>query len=192
MNYNHVTFLLCLPRSRSAWLAQFMRPYCAASWHNPLQQCASIDELGRKVDAITTPGRVFVADVAALFFFEKLLVRFPGAKYIVLHRPAHEVDNSMRKLGVRPPLDVRAAEKQLLELAGAIRMRDDVMTGTFFELNSAEIMRALCRFITGVVPPFDYYRRLSKTNVQVPIAEQAKRVDIQKQRALFSTAKIVH
>jgi len=192
MSYGHVTFLLCLPRSRSAWLAQFMRPYCAASWHNPLQQCASVEELGQKVDAITSPGRVFIADVAAIFFFERLLVRFPGAKYIVVHRPAREIDNSMKKLGIRPPLDLRAAEKQLIEMANSIRMRDDVMTGTFFELNSAEIMRAICRFATGIVPPFEYYRRMSKTNVQVPIAEQIKRTDIAKQRALFSTAKIAH
>jgi hypothetical protein len=192
MSYNHVTFLLCLPRSRSAWLAQFMRPYCAASWHNPLQQCASIEELGRKIDDISTPGNIFIADVAALFFFDKLVVRFPGAKYIIVHRPAHEVEHSMKRLNVNPPLNVRSAEKQLVELANSLRMRSDVMTGTFFELNSAEIVRAICRFVTGIVPPFEYYRRMARTNVQVPVAEQILRTDLVKQRLLFGSAKIVH
>lgn len=192
MSYNHVTFLLCLPRSRSAWLAQFVRPYCAESWHNPLQQCASVEELGKKIDDIRTPGKVFIADVAAMWFFDKLLVRFPGAKYIVVHRPAHEVENSMRRAGVNPSLDIRKAEKHLVDLASQIRYRDDVMTGTYFELNAPEIVRAICRFVTDVAPTFDYYRRLSKTNVQVSITDQIKRTDIPKQRMLFGGAKIIH
>lgn len=191
MSYEHVTFMLCLPRSRSAWMAEFMRPYVAASLHNPLQQCASIAELGEKIDA-APPGRVFVADVAALFFFDKLVTRFPGAKFLVVHRPAREVELSMQKLGVKPPLNVRAAGKQLVELGQQLRMRDDCMTGTFFELHSPRIVQAISKFVTGVDVPYSYYMRMKDRNIQASIAEQIARTDFVKQRALFGEAKIIH
>lgn len=190
-SYGHVTFMLCLPRSRSAWMAEFMRPYTALSIHNPLQQCASIDELAKRIDEAQR-GRVFVADVAALFFFDKLLVRFPGARYLVVHRPAHEVEHSMRKIGVNPPLNVRAAERQLIDIGNALRGRKDCMAGTFFELNSPEVVKAISRFVTGIVPPYGYFQRMRNRNIQVPVAEQIKRTDMLKQRVLFSSAKIIH
>ena len=50
MAYEHLTIMLSLPRSRSAWMAEFLRPLCVSAMHNPLQQCASIAELGQKID----------------------------------------------------------------------------------------------------------------------------------------------
>lgn len=191
MRYKHVTFMLSLPRSRSAWMADFVRPFVALSLHNPLQQCDSIKELGHLIDA-APEGRVFIADVAALFFFEQLLVRFPGAQYLFIHRPAHEVEASIAKLGLKTPLRVRDAEKQLLEIAQSMRLRPDVMAGTFFELNSPEIVRAIAQFVTGVVPNFGYYRKMKDRNVQVPVEQQARRTDAMKQRRLFASAKIYH
>lgn len=185
--YSHVTFMLSLPRSRSAWMAEFMRPFIV-SMHNPLQQCASIDELGTRIDN-APKGRVFVSDVAALFFFEKLLIRFPGAKYLIVHRPAHEVEHSMSKLGVAPPINLRSAEKRLISIGNALRGRGDCMSGTFFELNSPEYMKMIARFVLGMVPPYDYYLRMQRRNVQVSIADQAARTDMLKQRQLFRSAK---
>ena len=191
MDYSHVTFMLSLPRSRSAWLAEFMRPFVALSLHNPLQQCASINELGEKID-IAPQGKVFVADVSALFFFDQLVTRFPGAQFLVVHRPAREVEHSMQKLNINPPLSIRAAEKQLLELASQIRGRADTMTGTFFELNSPEIVKAIARFVTGIVPPFGYWQRMKNRNIQVSVREQIDRTDFAKQRVLFGKARIIH
>lgn len=191
MSYQHVTFMLCLPRSRSAWMTEFMRPFVAASLHNPLQQCASIAELGTKVDA-AQPGRVFIADVAGLFFFDQIVMRFPGAKFVVVHRPAREVELSMQKLGVTPPLNIRTAERQLLELGQQLRMRDDSMTGTFFELHSPQVVQAIAKFATGADVPYSYWLKMKDRNIQMSLDQQVKRTDIVKQRALFGTARIIH
>lgn len=51
IRYDNVTFLVCLPRSRSAWLAAFLKPV-AWTTHDPLKRCESIDELGLRIDAI--------------------------------------------------------------------------------------------------------------------------------------------
>ena len=178
-SYEHLTFMLSLPRSRSAWMAEFMKPYCVASLHNPLQQCASIEELGTKLDALPA-GRVFVSDVAGLFFFEQLVTRFPGAQFLIVHRPAREVEHSMRKIGVEPPLNVRKAEKQLLDIANSIRHHHWTMTGTFFELNSPQVLAAIARFASGAtVEPRHLYNMMQR-NVQVPIAEQIARTDMMK------------
>lgn len=190
-SYSHLTFMLCLPRSRSAWMAEFMRPFCALSLHNPLQQCASIEELAQRIDA-APEGKVFVADVAAMFFFDQLVVRFPGAQYLIVHRPAREVEHAINKLGLSPPLNIRAAEKQLLEIGQGLRLRSDTMAGTFFELHSPEIIGAIAKFVLGIVPPYAYFQRMKLRNVQVPLQEQVARTDIAKQRVLFGKARIIH
>lgn len=189
MAYEHLTIMLSLPRSRSAWMAEFLRPLCVASLHNPLQQCASIAELGLKIDAQPS-GRVFVSDVAGLFFFDQLLLRFPGAQYLVVHRAASEVEHSMRKQGIQPPLNVRKAEKQLLDIAAHIRPHHWSMTGTFFELYSPQILTAIAKFATGHAVEPRYLHQMMNRNVQVPIQDQIARTDMAKQRQLFSRAKI--
>ena len=189
MAYEHLTIMLSLPRSRSAWMAEFLRPLCVSSMHNPLQQCASIAELGQQID--TQPsGRVFVSDVAALFFFDQLLVRFPGAQYLVVHRAASEVEHSMKKQGIQPPLNVRKAERQLLDIAAHIRPQPWSMTGTFFELHSPQILMAIAKFATGHAVEPRYLHQMMNRNVQVPIQDQIARTDMAKQRQLFSRAKI--
>lgn len=192
MNYSHVTFLLCLPRSRSAWLAKFVEPGCAASWHCPLQNCASISELRARIDAFAPGQPIFVADVAALFFFQHLLVQFPGAQYLVVHRPSHEVEASMSRVNIKPPLNVRAAEKQLLGIAAMIRLRREVMSGTYFELNSEGHLGAIYKFVTGQYPTPHYVRTMMRRNVQRSVAEQILTTDFHKQRVLFGSAKIIH
>ena len=190
MAYEHLTIMLSLPRSRSAWMAEFLRPLCAASLHNPLQQCESIEELGRKVDALPT-GRAFVSDVAALFFFDRLLLRFPGAQYLVVHRAACEVEHSMQKLGITPPLNIRKAEKQLLEIGAHVRPHPWAMTGTFFELHSPQVLTAIAAFASGRAVEPRYLHRMMRTNVQVSIQDQIARTDITKQRTLFGQARIL-
>ena len=191
MSYEHLTFMLSLPRSRSAWMAEFLRPLCVSSMHNPLQQCASIAELGQKIDKQPS-GRVFVSDVAGLFFFDQLLVRFPGAQYLVVHRAASEVERSMRKQGIQPPLNVRKAERQLLDIAAHIRPHPWSMTGTFFELHSPQILMAIAKFATGHAVEPRYLHQMMNRNVQVPIQEQIARTDMTKQRELFGKAKMYH
>lgn len=189
-SYEHLTIMLCLPRSRSAWMAEFLRPHVTVSMHNPLQQCASIEELGQKIDAVQ--GTVFISDVAGLFFFDKLIERFPGAKYLFVHRPSREVEASMARLGVVAPLDLRKAEKQLLDIANGIRHNAWVMSGSFFELHNPALLGAIVRFVSGqFVTPRHLHAMMNK-NVQVSIADQIARTDIQKQRLLFSKAKITH
>lgn len=191
MAYEHLTIMLSLPRSRSAWMAEFLRPLCVSSMHNPLQQCASIAELGQKIDKQPS-GRVFVSDVAGLFFFDQLLVRFPGAQYLVVHRAASEVEHSMRKQGIQPPLNVRKAERQLLDIAAHIRPHPWSMTGTFFELHSPQILMAIAKFATGHAVEPRYLHTMMERNVQVPIQEQIASTDMTKQRELFGKAKMYH
>ena len=189
MSYEHLTIMLSLPRSRSAWMAEFLRPLCVSSMHNPLQQCASIAELGTKIDAQPS-GRVFVSDVAGLFFFDQLLLRFPGAQYLIVHRAASEVEHSMQKQSIQPPLNVRKAERQLLDIAAHIRPHHWSMTGTFFELHSPQILMAIAKFATRHAVEPRYLHQMMNRNVQVPIQDQIARTDMAKQRQLFSRAKI--
>jgi hypothetical protein len=99
-DYSGVTFTISLPRSRTAWLCWFFG-HAMTTMHDPLKDCASIDELGEKIDAkLQASPRLFITDTAAVFFVDQLVARFPGAQYLVVTRDPYQVRESLRRKGV--------------------------------------------------------------------------------------------
>lgn len=101
---DRLTFVISLPRSRTAWLCEFFKPYLV-TWHDPLKRCASIDELGERVDQAlfnteARAAKLMIADTAACFFMPQIVQRFPGAKFIVIERQYRDVCRSLTRKGV--------------------------------------------------------------------------------------------
>jgi hypothetical protein len=97
-------FVIAMPRSRTAWLAEFFGKYMC-TWHDPLKNCESIGELHTKVDRALfgtefRAAKLLIADTAACFFLPKIVERFPGAKFIVIERPYNDVCSSLKRKGV--------------------------------------------------------------------------------------------
>lgn len=187
--YDNLTFMMCLPRSRSAWLAQFLKPV-AWTMHDPLVNCASIDEFGSKLDCILANYErpVFVADTMAVMFFDQLGARFPDAKYLFVKRDPRDVRSSLRQAGMSSPI-----ERQLSAMLHAEAVSDarcDLAYKVWFnDLNNR--LLNIWRFVgDGKLLNRDYALNMSTANIQVPPDEQAQRIDHNKVRRLFSSIGI--
>lgn len=190
MQYDNVTFLMCLPRSRSAWLATFLKPV-AWTMHDPLVECESIDELGCKIDNVLRmyPGRpMFVADTMGALFFSDISARFINAKYLFVKRDPHDVRRSLSEAGMSSPILKHVDALQHAESVSRAR-RDFSMTVDFDDLNNR--LLNIWRFVgDGSFLNRDYALRMSSSNIQVPADEQAQRINHNKVRRLFSTIGI--
>lgn len=98
-NYSHVSFMFCMPRSRSQWMSYFMGFGCVA-WHDPLKHCEHPLDLLPMIDEWTAknPGRrLFIADTLAGSFGKQIMPALPGALFFKVLRPIEEVRASITR-----------------------------------------------------------------------------------------------
>lgn len=190
--YDNVTFMVCLPRSRSAWLAEFLKPV-AHTMHDPLKQCESIDELGNKLDEIlfVRPHRpVFVADTAAALLFDEISKRFPDAKYLFVERAMPEVIGSVARqrgfgvFGIQQALHL--SESRFWLARNVARARHDLMLEVAYK-EMDQRLRNIWRFVGGdaLLSP-SYAEAMKRRNIQIPFEEQAANTNVRKVRRLLS------
>ena len=92
------TFFICaLPRSRTAWLANFLSYGPAHCFHEPLGS----HDLEELPEVFRATGRQYVgtSDSVNTLLVDHLLKIFPLAKLVVVRRPWAEVGNSLVHLG---------------------------------------------------------------------------------------------
>jgi hypothetical protein len=191
--YDNVTFLMCLPRSRSAWLTQFLKPV-AWTMHDPLKQCASIEELASKIDEVLflNPGRpIFIADTAAVLFFGDVSRTFPDAKYLFVDRPLPEVAASLKDEGVDLPPEIgQRYESAFHRALLTSRARCDFRMEVAFDQIDRRLLN-IWRFVGGdPIMSREYAERMCGTNIQIPFDQQRSLTDRRKVRRLFSTIGI--
>lgn len=189
--YDNVTFMLCLPRSRSAWLAQFFLTYIPAM-HDTLGRCESIDEFKREVDAKigwATEVPVFVAETAGIFVWNQMYDAFPHARFLFVDRNAAHVRSSLRtnkmsSASVSMMSQRFDAAKQALYFRGAYSLCVP------YERINAEL-RNIWRFV-GMSKLFDerYAQQAMEHNYQVPVDVQRARMDPSKFNKLLASAGI--
>lgn len=192
MRYDNVTFCISLARCRTAWLCQFLAPV-ALTFHDPLKDCASIEELGFKIDRhlCTAPHRpIFLADTSAALFYEQISARFLNARFLFVHRPFAEVKKSMREAGMptdHPLLDF--ADQSWHRAFNTVQARNDFMLHVKYDEINANL-RNIWRFVGSEMLLGDLYaEKMSTTIIQVPFAEQQQKVNQAKTRRLLSSIK---
>ncbi len=94
----YVIFVVALPRSRTAWLANFLSSD-AHAMHEPLSEHGSVEVLARRVDALP-PGAAVIADTGAAMFIDEILRTFPNARFCVVTREPRDVKRSIRGMGL--------------------------------------------------------------------------------------------
>lgn len=97
-----VVFLLALPRSRTAWIANWLSDH-AAVLHEPIGECESLVELECRIEEARLsrdpPARtVVVADSLASVMIEELIARFPQCRFLIVFRPPDDVFASLVKI----------------------------------------------------------------------------------------------
>lgn len=189
IRYDNVTFLVCLPRSRSAWLAAFLKPV-AWTMHDPLKRCESIDELGLRIDAILAayPNQtVFVAETGTPLFYDPICARFPNAKFLFVERPVAEVMASLRREGVVPTEEFMQRYVDGYLRARAIsRARHDMRLEVPFAEINARLLN-IWRFVgNGLFLSGEYAVRMCERNIQVPI-KRVSPTESRKARKLYAS-----
>jgi hypothetical protein len=94
-------FIVALPRSGTAWLANFLTFGDAFCFHEGLFCCDSLDrhdEVLRGVDQSVVGN----ADTGAIYVLPALYKRYPGAKYVFVIRDPEEVAISLHNIGLTP------------------------------------------------------------------------------------------
>lgn len=192
--YDNVTFLLCNPRSRSAWLHEAMSRTCVVLPHDVLRHCASIDELVARVNTArhNYPGRpVFVADSSMILFVEAVRAAMPGAKFVFVYRAPLEVEMSMRALKLRPAFDpVRVSTKMLRVYQ---QMRQEGSPPIWLPANMLSYFynyQALCKHVGCDVMPRAEFDRLAQTNIQADLSRYANEVNTVRTLQLMQDAML--
>jgi hypothetical protein len=91
-------FICSLPRSRSAWIANYLTFGDCFCGHDLLKDCQhSVDELDGLLPCVRYRG---IADPGAALAQDKLIEAFPLAKWIIIERPFIEVERAVKNLGV--------------------------------------------------------------------------------------------
>ena len=146
-------FVLSLPRSGTAWLANFLTWGDSFCYHEISQGCESLDDIESAFKKTDSPI-VGSADTAAVVFFDKLVEKFPSAKFLFVVRSKADVAQAMQFNGFDPSgLDMIGNA-----LADAIRREGiDSATIPFNSLFSQHGMREVWGYL-GIPNPFPWRR----------------------------------
>ena len=108
-DYSRVTFMFCLPRSRSQWFAWLINKSSnTVAWHDPLKRCGHPNTLVLMIDKFLDDNpdkRLFIADTAAVMFFRYFTMALSAPSmsssramnYFFVRRQFGDVLHSMRE-----------------------------------------------------------------------------------------------
>lgn len=174
--YANTTFLMCLPRSRAAWLCAFLSPG-ATTLLDPLRQCRNVaGDLKFAVDKAIDgdPGRpVFVADTTAVCFHNQIAAAFPGARFLFVRRPLRDAEKSMRAQG-QPALSLAVVHDKFYDATEALYWHYTLWV-PYDEIDRR--LHDIWRFV-GIPAPLsdDHAKTMISTNIQHPTPGQCKGV----------------
>ena len=158
-----------LPRSRTAWLANWFTHQNSICTHDASRFCkrgiTSLRKILHRTDAYkpyngwydeNTPKRLFYgsSDSVNGWWYDGLLEKFPDAKFALVERNIDEVSDSCVRLFNDPCLKELKALQAMHE---TIKKEPNVKGVAYERLNHAAILQDLQKWLTPGVP-FDYAR----------------------------------
>lgn len=91
-------FIVALPRSRTAWLANFLTYGDSFCFHDGIGY-HGVEGLRSRM--LTLPVKIAgSSDTCAMFFIDKILSVFPETKIIAVNRDVDEVSDSLKRCGL--------------------------------------------------------------------------------------------
>lgn len=144
-------FVLGTPRSRTAWLANWLTADTALCLHDAWREVDSAPALRQKLLGLRA-GRhleyVGNSDSSNTLHYWTLRATFPDARFALVERPLDEVIVSAETIGYEDTEELR----QLLEREKAIHQRikaeGNIYATTFAELEEPEVLRDLQSYLT--------------------------------------------
>lgn len=154
-------FIASLPRSRSAWTANYLTYGNTFCLHDGLKDCPEgVHQLMSLVPEVKFVGD---ADPASCLMQDKLISEYPQAKWIIIERPFQDVKDAVNKLGVDSS-QLHVVQTKLEELRGKV----DAFVVPFDILDYSII--DVAKFIDPDYQPREArHKMLTGLNVQVDI-----------------------
>jgi len=132
------------PRSKSAWLANFLTYENMVCLHEPCTDILSLDEM----DTLLIEGKkTGCVGSDLLVFADKLVDKYPEAKRILVYRDINEVAESLKRIGLDNPKAISA----LSDIVKHISSIPNVILINFEQLMDTDNCRELWQFINPSV-----------------------------------------
>ena len=165
-------FILSLPRSRTAWLANFLTYENAYCFHEGLLESSRVAALSR-LFASTGKPIVGNSDCGNVLFVDELRASFPEAKLVIVERPLGEVVDELNDMGLSnfDPETLEYADHQL-----ALAKR----TQTALVVKFRDMDENACRHIWHhcIGTPFDEnrWRMLDGLDIQIILSKKLEAI----------------
>lgn len=132
-----VFFIVGLPRSRTAWLANFLSVGDTFCHHDLWSKAGSLKEF---TELLWQPGASNVgnSDPANALHFDALTQEYPDAEWLIVNRPIGEVHTSCRRAGLADMTTLETLARKVEEVRACVPpgQLDEV---DFVEVNAASI-----------------------------------------------------
>jgi hypothetical protein len=169
--------ILCLPRSRSAWLAQFLSYGLFSCGHDLAAYCDSVQDWLGRFSVLTG-----VVETGAVVGWRVLRHALPSAKVVVVRRPLREVYASFVRLGV-----TNVDQEELFRRAIAldtVASLPDVKVWEYVELEDEERCAQLFEHTLGVAHNHNWWAAIARQNVQIDMRERIRHLQTRQQQML--------
>lgn len=167
-------FIVALPRSRTAWLANLLTWGPSFCFHEGLIGCRNMAELRAKLSLPRTPlaGN---ADTGSMMAVDKLVEAFPDARYVLLCRNPDGFVEQAARMG--------ADREHALSMLDTFAHACDVLHGRALVVRSADLDRretveAIWNHV-GIAEPFPAmrYEQLRDTKVEAILSRVRERAE---------------
>jgi Sulfotransferase domain len=165
-------FVMSLPRSRTAWLANFLTYEDSYCFHEGLLQVPSPLHF-RELFSSTGKSVVGNSDCGNVFFINEILDTFPDAKFVVVDRPPEEVVDSLQAMG--PQFADEGAVWHAYELLQKFKREHDALVVNYDAL-SYTTYRMIWDHCVGSI--FDHQRTvmLDGLDIQIIIDKKLRQI----------------
>lgn len=147
-------FITGFPRSRSAWLANFLTYKDSFCFHDGIQHCWPDPTKMKELFGHIHEKYVGNSDSGIPFYIDQILEDFPDAKFAIVKRDINDVEASLSRImgfDTRPLLNL--CEEQLAKMEEKVKP----LVVAFDELNTVEGCEKVWKHCLPDIP-FDYMR----------------------------------
>lgn len=159
-----------LPRSRTAWLSNWLTYGKSFCFHEPLLGCDSLAAFQQKFDV---PYEVVgAADTGAIFWLEQILMLAPDTKLIIVERPVEDCIQSLDATGI--PYD-EALVYQAAKLLERARQYDNMWV-PFHSLDADHVGASIWHHCVGDGFDVNRFRMLRDLRVEIMESKFAEKI----------------